>query len=64
MSVHREIEKFLWRTNMPPSKFGRLAARDPRLVHDLRRGREPGPRLSARLRAFLAAQALTGESPK
>jgi len=56
MSVHRKIEKFLRATDMPPTKFGRLSVRDPRLVHDLRRGRELGPRISARIEAFLAAQ--------
>lgn len=56
MSVHRKIEKFLRATDMPPTKFGRLAVSDPRLVHDLRRGRELGPRISARIEAFLAAQ--------
>ncbi|MES2987637.1 MAG: hypothetical protein V4808_07010 [Pseudomonadota bacterium] len=54
MSVHWKIEKFLRRTDMPPSKFGRLAARDPRLVHDLRRGREMGTSLAARIEAFIA----------
>ena len=57
MSVHWKIEKFLERANMSPSRFGRLAARDPRLVHDLRRGRELGGPLAARLEAFIAAQA-------
>jgi hypothetical protein len=56
MSVQREIEKFLRRSNMPPTKFGRLAAGDPRLVGDLRNGREPGPKLTARLRAYLSTQ--------
>ena len=28
----REIERFLKSTGMPPTKFGRLAAQDPRLV--------------------------------
>lgn len=41
---------------MPATKFGRLAVRDPRLVHDLRRGRELGTRISARIDAFLAEQ--------
>lgn len=57
MSVHREIEKFLRKTNMPPSKFGRLAAHDPRLVYDLRNGRELRPPLAERIQNFLAAQA-------
>lgn len=56
MSVHREIEKFLQRTDMPASKFGRLAAGDPRLVRDLRNGREVGVKLERRLKAFLVAQ--------
>ena len=40
----RKIEKFIRRTNMPQTKFGRLAAGDPRLVTDLRQGRVPGTR--------------------
>jgi len=56
MSVHRRIEKFLRATDMPPTKFGRLAVSDPRLVQDLRRGREPGARMVARIDAFLARQ--------
>ena len=56
MSVHRKIEKYLRRTKMPPTKFGRLAANDPRLVFDLRNGRELRPPTAARLEAFLAAQ--------
>lgn len=54
MSVHWKIEKFLKRTQMTPTRFGRLAVRDPRLVHDLRRGREPGSALAARIEAFIA----------
>jgi hypothetical protein len=56
MSVHRKIEKFLRRTEMPATKFGRLAANDPRLVSDLRNGRELRAPTVARLEAFLAAQ--------
>lgn len=56
MSVHREIEKFLQRTDMPASQFGRLAAGDPRLVKDLRNGREMRPKLERKLKAFIAAQ--------
>ena len=53
MCVHRRIEKFLRATDMPPSKFGRLAAGDPRLVFDLRRGREPRGPMVERIEAFL-----------
>ncbi len=56
MSVHRKIEKFLQRTAMPPTNFGRLAVNDPRLVWDLRKGRELRPSTAARVEAFLAAQ--------
>lgn len=56
MSVRRKIEKFLQATEMPASTFGRLAVRDPRLVRDLRNGREPRPPLVARIEAFLADQ--------
>lgn len=56
MPVLRKIEKFLRQTDMPPTRFGRLAVRDPRLVHDLRNGREPGARMTARIEAFLTAQ--------
>jgi hypothetical protein len=48
-----KIDQYLRATKMPPTKFGRLAVRDPRLVHDLRNGREPGPRMIARIEAFL-----------
>ena len=38
-----KIRCFCDRTAMPPTKFGRLAIHDPRLVGDLRRGRQLGP---------------------
>ncbi|WP_353205743.1 hypothetical protein [Sphingomonas sp.] len=56
MSVLVEIDRYLKATAMPRTKFGRLAVRDPRLVDDLRRGREPGPRMVRRIEAFLAAR--------
>ena len=55
MSLLIEIDRFLRRTNMPHTKFGRLAVRDPRLVHDLRRGRQAQPPMVARVQAFIAA---------
>ncbi|MBX9881829.1 MAG: hypothetical protein K2X73_07640 [Sphingomonas sp.] len=48
-----KIERFLRRTNMPPTRFGRLAANDPRLVGDLRRGREPREAMAARVERFI-----------
>lgn len=37
----RKIEVFLRHTGMPATKFGRMAAKDPRFVLDLRNGRMP-----------------------
>ncbi|MEI9849674.1 MAG: hypothetical protein WDN24_01130 [Sphingomonas sp.] len=56
MAVLGKVEKFLRRTGMPATRFGRLAARDPRLVGDLRNGREPRAHMVARIEAFLADQ--------
>ena len=44
----RKVEKFLRIHQMPATKFGRLAAHDPRFVLDLRMGRIPRPATEAR----------------
>ena len=49
----RQIERFLRKTDMPCTKFGRLAARDPRFVADLRNGRIPRERTAARIETFM-----------
>ena len=56
MSVHRRIEKFLRKGGMSASTFGRRATGDPRLVHDMRRGRELRAQTVAKVDAFLASQ--------
>jgi hypothetical protein len=56
MNLLFEIDKFLRRSNMPPTRFGRLAVRDPRLVGDLRNGREPRAETVRKVRAFIATQ--------
>lgn len=53
MHIGREVEKFLRRSGMPPTRFGRLAVNDPRLVSDLRNGREPGSRVTRRIADFI-----------
>jgi hypothetical protein len=53
MHITRLIERFLRDQNLPPTKFGRLAARDPRLVLDIRMGREIRPEMEAKLRQFM-----------
>ena len=54
MSVLVKINRYLKRTGMPATTFGRLAVNDPRLVFDLRRGRQPGARTVARVERFIA----------
>ncbi len=49
----RSIEKFLRHHDMPATKFGRLAAHDPRFVLDLRMGRIPRPGTEARIRRWM-----------
>lgn len=51
----RSVEKFLRTHNMPPTKFGRLAAHDPRFVLDLRMGRIPRDATARRIEAFMTA---------
>lgn len=53
MSVLRDIEKFLRDTGMSPTRFGREAVRDPRLVLDMRNGREPSRRMAQRVEHFM-----------
>ena len=55
MHINRLVERFLREQELPPTKFGRLAARDPRLVLDMRMGREIRPETEAKLRQFMAA---------
>lgn len=53
MEILEQIETYLARSRMAPSKFGRLAVGDPRFVGDLRSGRFPRFRTRERIRAFL-----------
>ena len=51
----REVEKFLRQNDTAPTRFGREAVGDPRIVFDLRNGRDPRPGTVARVRAYLEA---------
>ncbi|WP_169746377.1 hypothetical protein [Sphingomonas changbaiensis] len=51
--ILRQVEQYLKHSGMSATAFGRQVARDPRLVHDLRRGREPGARLARRIISFI-----------
>jgi hypothetical protein len=50
----RKVEKFLKTHDMAATKFGRLAANDPRFVLDLRMGRIPRPDTEARTLEWMA----------
>ena len=54
--LQRRVERFLKRSGVPPARFGRDALRDPRLVFDLRQGRQPRPGTVRRLNAYLDEQ--------
>ena len=49
----RAVEKFLRENGIAPTRFGRESVRDPRLVFDLRQGREPGERIKRRIEHFM-----------
>lgn len=53
MNILRKIESFLRDTGMAPTRFGRDAVRDPRLVFDMRNGREPSPKMIQRIEHFM-----------
>lgn len=53
MSLITEIERYLRRTGVAETTFGRRAVNDPRLVGDLRRGRQPGPRIANRIKSLI-----------
>lgn len=53
MHLLRRIERHLRRSGTPPTRFGHECLRDPRFVFDLRRGREPGANVSARVTAYI-----------
>jgi hypothetical protein len=56
MYLLRHIETYLRRSGGKATPFGVRAANDPRLVWDLRNGREPGPRLCHRVMTYIAEQ--------
>ena len=57
MRLLQAIEGYMRTHKIPPSRFGRMAVKDPRLVRDIKRGRTLGPKMVARIERFLAEQA-------
>ena len=55
MTMLPKVERFLRKTAMPPTRFGRLVAHDPRLVLDMRNGREPREPMQRKIEGFIAS---------
>jgi hypothetical protein len=56
MHLLSSIEKYLRRSGMPPTRFGREVMGDPRFVLDLRNGREPRAATVSRVASYLERQ--------
>ena len=56
MHLRRRIELYMRRHQMTPTRFGREAINDPRLVADMRNGRELREKTEKRLHAWLDQQ--------
>lgn len=54
MDLLEQIEVYLERARIAPSRFGRIVVGDPRFVDDLRQGRRPRRRTLERVQAYLA----------
>ncbi len=53
MTLLQRIEAHIRSHQVPATRIGRGALRDPNFVADLRRGRKPGPKTVARVLAYL-----------
>ena len=51
--LQRRVERFIKSNRIPPTRFGRDAVRDPRLIFDMRQGRQLRPATVRRLSAYL-----------
>lgn len=58
VDIRERIRRYLELTGVPETKFGRDAVNDPRLVQDIRLGRELGPRISRRIARYLTERGL------
>jgi hypothetical protein len=53
MELLDQIETYLERSRISPSKFGRIVLGDPRFVDDLRSGRRPRSKTEDRVKIYL-----------
>jgi hypothetical protein len=58
----KQINRYIRGTGLSATRIGREAIGDPRIVFDLRAGRRLGPKLEARLAAWLDAREAERES--
>ncbi|HYD13072.1 MAG TPA: hypothetical protein VEC11_09510 [Allosphingosinicella sp.] len=56
MHLMRRIQLYLQRAEMAPTRFGRETVGDPRLISDMKNGRELRDATIARIQAWLDAQ--------
>ncbi len=62
MSPLIKVTQHIKNTGISPTRFGREAANDPRLVHDLRSGRQVGAPLWRRIESYMARTAASRPS--
>ena len=55
MHLLTTIERYLRKTGIKPTRFGRDAVGDPQFVTDLRNGREPREATARRVAAYIEA---------
>ena len=60
MNMLRRVERYLRRSGLSATRFGRLAMGDPSFVRQLRNGRELRPETAARLNLWIR-EAESGE---
>jgi len=53
VTLAEKIERYLRDNAMAETLFGRRAVNDPRLVSDMRRGRQSGARVRTRIETFM-----------
>lgn len=62
-SFLREVERFLKRSKMDATAFGKEALGDPSFVFDLRKGRSPSGRTMDKVRAWMREKLPPPSSP-
>ena len=53
MEILHRIETYIESAKIPPATFGRQAVGDPRIVWDLRAGRQPRRKMQAKIISYL-----------